>query len=54
MIADDPLSLLDVPVMCHHARYELRAAEKESEGRIRFEIVKPPGWVKPSKPGPIK
>jgi tRNA 2-thiouridine synthesizing protein A len=54
VIADDPLALLDVPVMCHHARFALVEARKDAESRIHFRIEKPPGWVKPAKPGPIK
>lgn len=52
VVADDPMALLDVPVMCHHAHYELVEA-KRAEGRIDFAIKKPEGWVQP-KPGPIK
>lgn len=54
VVADDPLALLDVPVMCHHARFTLHEARKDADGRIHFRIEKPPGWVKPSQPGPIK
>jgi len=52
-LADDPMALVDVPVMCHHLRFELRAA-KQAEGVIHFAIVKPPGWVKPKERGPMK
>ena len=36
VVADDPLALLDVPVMCHHARFTLHEARKDSDGRIHF------------------
>jgi tRNA 2-thiouridine synthesizing protein A len=52
-LADDPMALVDVPVMCHHMRFELRETENEA-GQIRFVIEKPPGWVKPSGRGPMK
>ncbi len=52
-LADDPMALLDVPVMCHHMRFALRAVENDA-GLIRFAIEKPQGWVKPSTRGPMK
>jgi tRNA 2-thiouridine synthesizing protein A len=52
-LADDPMALVDVPVMCHHMRFELREAASEG-GQIRFRIEKPPGWVKPKDRGPMK
>ena len=52
-LADDPMALVDVPVMCHHMRFELREATNEA-GQIRFVIEKPSGWVKPSGRGPMK
>lgn len=52
-LADDPMALVDVPVMCHHMRFEMRDA-KRVDGLIRFAIEKPPGWVKPKDRGPSK
>jgi tRNA 2-thiouridine synthesizing protein A len=52
-LADDPMALIDVPVMCHHMRFALRAAE-QVEGTIRFAIEKPPGWTNPRDRGPMK
>jgi tRNA 2-thiouridine synthesizing protein A len=48
-LADDPMALVDVPVMCHHARFELVEAARDG-GRLK----KPEGYVPPEKPGPIK
>jgi tRNA 2-thiouridine synthesizing protein A len=53
-LANDPMALVDVPVMCHHMRFELRQADQDAAGRIHFRIDKPPGWVRPSERGPIK
>jgi len=53
VLADDPMALVDVPVMCHHARFELLEAA-QAQGRIRFAIRKPAGYVAPDRPGPIK
>ena len=53
-IADDPMALVDVPVMCHHLRFDLREAKQAADGRIHFLIEKPRGWVKPANPGPMK
>lgn len=53
VLADDPMALLDVPVMCHHARFDLVEAEQR-DGRIVFAIKKPEGYMPPEKPGPIK
>jgi tRNA 2-thiouridine synthesizing protein A len=52
-LADDPMALVDVPVMCHHMRFELRAA-KQADGVIHFVVEKPPGWTKPKDRGPMK
>jgi len=52
-LADDPMALVDVPVMCHHMRFELREA-LQNGATIRFAIEKPLGWVKPSGHGPMK
>jgi tRNA 2-thiouridine synthesizing protein A len=52
-LADDPMALIDVPVMCHHLRFALREA-KQADGLIRFAIEKPPGWTKPTERGPMK
>lgn len=54
VLADDPMALLDVPVMCHHMRFRIRQAEQDAAGRIQFLIEKPLGWVRPSERGPIK
>ena len=54
VVADDPMALVDVPVMCHHLRFELRQAEQDAEGRIHFRIEKPPGWTRPTARGPMK
>lgn len=53
VLADDPMALVDLPVMCHHARLELLEAE-QAQGGIRFAIRKPPGYVAPARAGPIK
>lgn len=53
VLADDPMALVDVPVMCHHLRFALREAVNEG-GHIRFVIEKPPGWTKPKDRGPMK
>ncbi len=53
-LADDPMALVDVPVMCHHMRFELREAKKEAGGVIRFVLEKPLGWIKPKSTGPSK
>jgi tRNA 2-thiouridine synthesizing protein A len=52
-LADDPMALVDVPVMCHHMRFEMREAE-QVDGIIHFAIEKPLGWTKPADRGPIK
>jgi tRNA 2-thiouridine synthesizing protein A len=52
-LADDPMALVDVPVMCHHMRFALREAQ-QADGVIRFAIEKPAGWVKPKDRGPMK
>lgn len=52
-LADDPMALVDVPVMCHHMRFELREAADDG-GLIRFRIEKPRGWAKPPGRGPMK
>ena len=53
VVADDPAALIDVPVMCHHARFDL-AEQKQAEGLIHFAVHKPADWVPPDRPGPIK
>lgn len=53
VVADDPMAMVDVPVMCHHARFDLLEAT-QADGRIVFAIRKPTGYVPPPKPGPIK
>ena len=35
VLANDPMALLDVPVMCHHARFDLVEAERINP-RLRF------------------
>jgi tRNA 2-thiouridine synthesizing protein A len=52
-LADDPMALVDVPVMCHHMRFALRDAT-QADGRIHFVIEKPRGWTKPADRGPMK
>ncbi len=52
-LADDPMALVDVPVMCHHMRFEIRETSQEAD-RIRFVIEKPAGWVRPKDRGPMK
>ncbi len=52
-LADDPMALVDVPVMCHHMKFDLREAAKDG-GLIRFRIEKPPGWTKPRDRGPMR
>ncbi len=53
VLADDPMALVDVPVMCHHMRFEVHEAACDG-GLIRFRIAKPEGWTKPRERGPIK
>lgn len=52
-LADDPMALVDVPVMCHHMRFDLREAANHG-GLIRFRIEKPAGWTRPKERGPMR
>jgi tRNA 2-thiouridine synthesizing protein A len=52
-LADDPMALLDVPVMCHHMKFDLREALNDG-ALIRFRIEKPPDWTRPRDRGPMK